>query len=412
MVYTISIFEDKTIKCDKNIHINYKENEIDEILFDLPTFLNDFTKICVLYTPNRKKIELPINDNKIIVSSDITTRFGDWKLCLVATNGEKIFISDELLFKVDKTYIDSSVAEEIDANLELLILELENTLSKLDDTKIEEIGSVVEELKEIKEAISNINVDVDFSVVLDEIDTLEDNILILQNKIDNISIEVDFTQVLSVLNNISNDINTFSDNTKNTLSDISTQIANIPDYTSTLSEIKDLISNIDVDVDLTPVLNAIDLIDGTLQIVDNKIDLIPNYTDDLSEIKNGETTIKSMIQSLIASQSGQFSQVLSNTNNIPSMIISLNQIKSILDTIPTNDYTSELQSIKDILDTIPTNDYTNDINTIVHELTDVGIQGTIANNTKWSLTRAEEAKSISQQCYQLLTDVSLQLDEI
>lgn len=254
MLYNISIYEDKSIKSDKEIHINYKENEIDEIFFSLPSFLNDFVKVCVLYTPTRKKIELPLIDSKILISSSITSQIGDWKLCIVATDGTKIFISDELSFKVNKTYIDSANSEKIDENLELLILELENTLSKLNDTKINEIGSVIEELNKI------------------------------ENKLDNV------------------------------------------DVTAT--------------VDLSEVLNAISI-------------------------------VKNMLNSIISTQNAQF------------------------DTTCTH-YADMMENLGYVL----------------KQLTNVNEAGTIANNTKWALTRSEETKSISQQIYSLLTDVSLQLDEL
>ena len=346
---------------NKIIQVNVSKEKIE--------ILNEIEDVNIENSVNYIKLEMTFNDiwnefeYKYVVFKNGKTKVkclvGDDNSCYVPSEVIKVpNFSFSLLIENDVQRITTNV----------IYVPVEKTIS-LEDVKDKEetqllynqINTLVniskDNIKELEEYIKNMKVQVDLSEVLAELDILEDDILNLQNKIDNL--------------------------------------------------------HIDVDVDLQPILD---------------------------KIETSQTTIQGQLGSISTQMSVHYSDL--NT--------SISNLKLIVDKIPTSEYTDEIKAIKDIVDGIPTNDYTSDLNTIKNKIDTLDFSvviddlntilnelqngesyvtikrdisdiiatlynsskaGTIANNTKWSLTRAEECKSISQQIYQLLTDVSLQLDE-
>lgn len=73
MIFNIKVNEDKTVEYSEII-VNQYENEIDQLEFVLP--FADFSYVGVFKSPNNKKLEIPVIDNKIIIDKNITSIAG------------------------------------------------------------------------------------------------------------------------------------------------------------------------------------------------------------------------------------------------------------------------------------------------------------------------------------------------
>jgi hypothetical protein len=153
MIYNITINEDKTVEIDKEIVVNQYENEIDELVFKLP-FL-DFGYVGVFKSPLNTKLELPIVDNKITIGSEITSYPGTWSLIIVGKKDETIFISNFIELKSCRNHLSLKNTQEIDKNIELLYLELQETLNKLENVDLDDVSNLGDSLEEIKELIKS-----------------------------------------------------------------------------------------------------------------------------------------------------------------------------------------------------------------------------------------------------------------
>lgn len=152
MNFDIKISEDNCMY--PKIIVNQFENEIDQFEFTFP--FPDFAYVAVLKSPKMKKLELPIIDNKLIISNKITSIAGEWSLIIAGTKEDALFVSDEIKFLCDKNFLNMKTTQEVDENIELLYSEIEETLQKLDDTGLDDISSVVQELEEINKKIDEI----------------------------------------------------------------------------------------------------------------------------------------------------------------------------------------------------------------------------------------------------------------
>lgn len=152
MIFNIKVNEDKTVEYSEII-VNQFENEIDQLEFVLP-FL-DFSYVGVFKSPNNKKLEIPVIDNKIIIDKNITSIAGQWSLIIVGIKDETKFISNQILLKSCRNYLALESMQETDANIKLLYAEIQETLNKLNDTGIEEISSIVSELEAINQKLDN-----------------------------------------------------------------------------------------------------------------------------------------------------------------------------------------------------------------------------------------------------------------
>lgn len=152
MIFNITVNENKNVAYEKII-VNQYENEIDQFEFVLP--FENFSYVAVFKSPKMKKLELPIIDNKIVIGNSITSIAGDWTLIVVGKKDDIVFVSDEIPFIVDKNYLNMKNMQEIDENIELLYAELQETLNKLNDTGLNEISSLVDELKTINEKLDD-----------------------------------------------------------------------------------------------------------------------------------------------------------------------------------------------------------------------------------------------------------------
>ena len=155
MTYNITINEDKTIVCDKDIIVNQFENEIDELVFELP--FDDFSYIVVFKTPLNTKLELPIIDNKIVIGSDITSLPGTWSLIIVGQKDEIVFVSNPLALKSCRNHLNLQTIQEIDSNIETLYLELQEKMKVLDTLDLDNLDTDLEEIKTITNNIIKIS---------------------------------------------------------------------------------------------------------------------------------------------------------------------------------------------------------------------------------------------------------------
>ena len=155
MTYNITINEDKTIVCDKDIIVNQFENEIDELVFELP--FDDFSYIAVFKTPLNTKLELPIVDNKIVIGSDITSLPGVWSLIIVGQKDEVVFVSNTLALKSCRNHLSLQTMQEIDSNIEALYLELQEKMKTLDTLDLDNLDTDLEEIKTITNNIISIS---------------------------------------------------------------------------------------------------------------------------------------------------------------------------------------------------------------------------------------------------------------
>lgn len=152
MIFNIKVNEDKTVEYSEII-VNQYENEIDQLEFVLP--FADFSYVGVFKSPNNKKLEIPVIDNKIIIDKNITSIAGQWSLIIVGIKDETKFISNQILLKSCRNYLALDSMQETDANISLLYSEIQETLQKLNDTGIDEISSLVSELKAINEKLDD-----------------------------------------------------------------------------------------------------------------------------------------------------------------------------------------------------------------------------------------------------------------
>lgn len=155
MIYNITINEDKTVEIDKEIVVNQYENEIDELVFKLP--FSDFGYVGVFKSPLNTKLELPIVDNKITIGSEITSYPGTWSLIIVGKKDETIFISNFIELKSCRNHLSLKNTQEIDKNIELLYLELQETLNKLENVDLDNVASLGDDLEEIKQNIKGLS---------------------------------------------------------------------------------------------------------------------------------------------------------------------------------------------------------------------------------------------------------------
>lgn len=153
MIYNIKVNENKTIEVD-DITINYSENEIDSFSFTF--FDENLSYIAELKTPLKKKISLPINDNILLITNSITSLPGKWELLVVGKDGDKVFVSNSIEFVVNNNYLDYKEAQEIDANIEQLYLELEEKLQTLESLDLENLDSMNTDIQTIKSTTNNI----------------------------------------------------------------------------------------------------------------------------------------------------------------------------------------------------------------------------------------------------------------
>lgn len=152
MIFNITVNENKNVVYEKIIVSQY-ENEIDQFEFTLP--FDDFSWVGVFKSPKMKKLELPIIDNKIVIGNSITSIAGDWTLIVVGKKDDIVFVSYEVPFIVDKNYLNMKSMQETDENISLLYAEMQETLNKLNDTGLNEISALVEELKTINEKLDD-----------------------------------------------------------------------------------------------------------------------------------------------------------------------------------------------------------------------------------------------------------------
>lgn len=152
MIFNIEIDKNKKVLQDE-IVVNQFENEIDELHFKLP--FEDFSYVAVFKSPNDKKLELPIVENKIIIDKNITAIPGQWSLIVVGQKDETVFVSNTIELRSCRNFLNMKNMQETDANIELLYAEIQETLNKLNDTGIEEISSLVKELEAINQKLDN-----------------------------------------------------------------------------------------------------------------------------------------------------------------------------------------------------------------------------------------------------------------
>lgn len=177
MIYNITINEDKTVIVDRDIIVNQFENEIDELFFELP--FDDFSYVGVFKTPLNTKLELPIIDNKIVIGSDITSLPGTWSLIIVGQKDEVVFVSNPLAIKSCRNHLNLQTMQEMDANVEVLYLELLEKMKTLDTLDLDNLDTDLEEIKTITNNIISIS-----SQILDTVNynkTILDN---LNNKVE------------------------------------------------------------------------------------------------------------------------------------------------------------------------------------------------------------------------------------
>lgn len=152
MIFNIEIDKNKKVLQDE-IVVNQYENEIDELHFKLP--FEDFSYVAVFKSPNDKKLEFPIVKNKIVIDKSITSIPGQWNLIVVGQKDETVFVSNTIELRSCRNYLNMKNMQETDANIELLYAEIQETLQKLNNTGIEEISSLVDELKTINEKLDS-----------------------------------------------------------------------------------------------------------------------------------------------------------------------------------------------------------------------------------------------------------------
>ena len=156
--YNILVNIDKSIKCDEEIHINFLENKITTLTFQIPDELAGFSNLCILETPNRTKKTIPIENNILIISNNISYTSGEYNLIFYSFKDDIVFVSDKLSFNVNKNYLNNTEDDKIDENVELLYTKIEETLRKLNDTGLDEISDLLTEINEIKEKVDNTEV--------------------------------------------------------------------------------------------------------------------------------------------------------------------------------------------------------------------------------------------------------------
>lgn len=168
MIFNIEIDKNKKVLQDE-IVVNQYENEIDELHFKLP--FSDFSYVAVFKSPKDEKLELPIIDNIILIDKRITSIAGNWKLIITGTKDETVFVSNTIELRSAGNYLNYPTMQETDANIELLYTEIQETLQKLNDTGIEEISSLVDELKAINEKLDDTQLSDAVSEVSNKADT-------------------------------------------------------------------------------------------------------------------------------------------------------------------------------------------------------------------------------------------------
>lgn len=154
--YNITINNDKEIFCDEDIHINFLENEVTTLTFIVPSELDNFSSVCVLETPSKKKKTLPINNNTLIISNEVSFAPGNWNLIFYSVKDESVFISNKLSFKVEKNYLDKEESEEMDENIEILYLELLEKMKTLDTLDLDNLENMNTDIQTIKTTTNNI----------------------------------------------------------------------------------------------------------------------------------------------------------------------------------------------------------------------------------------------------------------
>lgn len=168
MIFNIEIDKNKKVLQDE-IVVNQYENEIDELHFKLP--FEDFSYVAVFKSPNDKKLEFPIVKNKIVIDKSITSIPGQWNLIVVGQKDETVFVSNTIELRSCRNFLNMKNMQETDANIELLYAEIQETLNKLNDTGIEEISSLVDELKTINEKLDDTQLKESVSEVSNKADT-------------------------------------------------------------------------------------------------------------------------------------------------------------------------------------------------------------------------------------------------
>lgn len=124
---------------------NKWENNDEKIHFDLPQTFDSYNKYVIgvmKQTTGNQTVVLPVKDNILSVSSDLTYLNGNWYLYLMcrqtplnmddkdidlgAKNDEHVFISDTFIGVVNKNMIDKDFVENvpIDTNIQLLYEDL------------------------------------------------------------------------------------------------------------------------------------------------------------------------------------------------------------------------------------------------------------------------------------------------
>lgn len=154
--YNITINNNKEIFCDEEIHINFLENEVTTLTFTVPSELDDFSSVCVLETPTKKKKTLPISNNTLIISNEVSFAIGNWNLIFYSVKDDIVFVSNKLSFKVEKNYLDKEESEEMDANVEILYLELLEKMKTLDTLDLDNLETMNTDIQTIKNTTNNI----------------------------------------------------------------------------------------------------------------------------------------------------------------------------------------------------------------------------------------------------------------
>ena len=127
------------------------------LTFIVPSELDDFSSVCVLETPSKKKKTLPISNNILIISNEVSFAAGNWNLIFYGVKDESVFVSNKLSFKVEKNYLDKEESEEMDANVEILYLELLEKMKTLDNLDLDNLDTDLEEIKTITNNIISIS---------------------------------------------------------------------------------------------------------------------------------------------------------------------------------------------------------------------------------------------------------------
>ena len=154
--YNITINNNKEIFCDEEIHINFLENEVTTLTFQVSSELDDFSSVCVLETPSKKKKTLPLNNNILVISNEISYAPGNWNLIFYGVKDETVFVSDKLNFKVDKNYLDKEESEKMDENIEILYLDLLEKMHVLDMIDLDGLESMNTDIQTIKSTVTSI----------------------------------------------------------------------------------------------------------------------------------------------------------------------------------------------------------------------------------------------------------------